>query len=443
MKTHKALFIIVVSTCFLLSSLFPVFPGQEISSAQTQTKKKNLENGLTLIYQKDASSAITVIQILIGGGMKADPVDKQGLAYLTTRLTLEIPDDTTITNMMSQASQVNMTCLGDYSLINITSLSENLDETIKIVSQIILNPLFSSIRIDHIKNQMDYRKKTQEDDAIYVGRNAAMERFFKGTGYGGSVLGNEESLKAVKRKDIKNFYDNHFKAGNMVVAAISDMEEEALCGILESYLIQFPAGKPAEPQDLTVSPSEDDHIFIEKDTKQYFVSLSFPLPEVTINNYTLAYMIENLLGKGPNSRLWSLRAQEKLAYNVNSRLTQMKYGGMMEAYLETDKEKKEAAVGALRKVLTDLYENGITKEEFEVTKTFSKASFLRENETKTTRAINLSSFEALGLGFTFLYGLPAEMEAISLEEINAYIKDIFDPAKGLEIIIGPEEENQQ
>jgi len=443
MKTHKALFIIVALSCFLLSTLIPAFSDQEVSLAKIQTKKKALENGLTLIYQKDASSAITVIQILIGGGMNADPEGKQGLAYLTTRLALEIPDDITAQNMMSQASQVYLMCLGDYSLINVTSLSENLDETLKIVSQIILDPLFSSIRIDSIKKQMDYRKKMQEDDAINVGRNAALERFFAGTGYGGSVLGSEKSLKAIKRKDIKSFYDTHFKAGNMVVAAISDMEEEPLSGILERYLNQFPAGKPSEPEAVAISPSENDDIFIEKDTKQYFVSIAFPLPEITTKNYALACMIENLLGKGLNSRLWSLRTQEKLAYNVNSHLTQMKYGGMLEAYLETDKEKKEAAVEAIRKVLADLYENGITEEEFEITKTFSKASFLRENETKTMRARNLSSFEALGLGFTFLDGLPAEMEAISLEEINAYIKDIFDPTKGLEIIVGPKEENQQ
>jgi predicted Zn-dependent peptidase len=443
MKTHKALFIIVALTCFLLSTLFPAFLYQESSLAKIQTQKKPLENGLTLIYQKDASSAITVIQILIGGGMKADPEDKQGLAYLTTRLVLEIPDDITAQNMMSQASQVYLMCLGDYSLINVTSLSENLDETLKTVSEIIRDPLFSAIRIDHIKKQMGYRKKMQEDDAINVGRNAALERFFAGTGYGGSVLGSEKSLKSIKKKDIKRFYETHFKAGNMVVAAISDMEEEALSGILERYFNPFPAGKVAEPETLAISPSEEDDIFIEKDTQQYFVSIAYPLPEATTQNYTLAYMVENLLGKGLNSRLWFLRTQEKLAYNVNSHLTQMKYGGMLEAYLETDKEKKEAAVKALRKVLTDLYEDGITEEEFEVTKTFSKASFLRENETKTTRARNLVSFEALGFGFTFLERLSAEMEAVSLEEINAFLKDIFDPAKGLEIIVGPKEENQQ
>lgn len=443
MKTHKTLFIVFALTSFLLSAFFPSFSDQAISLAKIQTKKKVLENGLTLIYQKDASSAITVIQILIGGGMKADPEDKQGLAYLTTRLALEITDDITAQNMMSQASQVYLTCLGDYSLINITSLSENLEETLKTISQIILDPLFSTIRTDHIKMQMDYRKKMQEDDAINVGQNAAMERIFAGTGYGGSILGSEKSLKAIKRKDIKGFYDTHFKAGNMVVAAISDMEEEDLCGILERYLNQFPAGKPSGTEAPVISPSEDDDIFIEKDTQQYFVSLAFPLPEATTQNYTLAIMIENLLGKGLNSKLWSLRVEKKLAYNVNSHLTQMKYGGMLEAYLETDKEKKEAAAEALKKVLADLYENGINEEELEVTRTFAKASFLRENETKTTRARNLVSFEALGLGFAFLDRLPAEMEAISLEEINAYIKDKLDPAKALEIIIGPKEENQK
>jgi len=35
----------------------------------------------------------------------------------------------------------------------------------------------------------------QEDDAINVGRNAAMERFFADTGYGGSVLGSENPVR--------------------------------------------------------------------------------------------------------------------------------------------------------------------------------------------------------------------------------------------------------
>ncbi len=118
----------------------------------------------------------------------------------------------------------------------------------------------------------------------------------------------------------------------------------------------------------------------------------------------------------------------------------MKDGGILEAYLETDKEKKEVALEALKKVLSSLFEKGITEEELEVTKINAKASFLRENETKVIRAKNLASFEALGLGYKFLSGFFLEIDAIGLDEINTYIKDILNPEKTVEVVIGPKEE---
>lgn len=438
MKSQKILFVILASACFVLFILFPVHSGQDNTQEQTLINKKILENNLTLIHQKDTASAITVVQVLIRGGQLSDPDDKQGLAYLTTRLALEIPDDKKAQNLMSQASRIYMTCYGDYSIITITSLSENLDDTLDIISHIILNPLFSGLRRDLIKEQMEYRKKAQEDNAILVGHFTVFEKFFASRGYGGSVLGNKASLKAIKKKDIKGFYNSRFNAGNMIIASISDLDEEILFEIIEKHFINLPSGEAAGDELIVGSVPEEREIFVDKDTQQYFISLSFLLPEVTTQNYTLAYLTEHLLGKGLNSRLWPLRSEEKLAYNVNTRYTQMKQAGILEAYLETDKEKKETALESLRRVLRVLHEYGITDDELEVTKTFSKASFLRENETKTTRAQNLAAFEALGLDSEFLYRFPEQMDTISLAEINAYIKQVLDPAKSVEVTVGPQ-----
>ncbi len=442
LKPRNCTFIIIALACLFLSLLLPGFSNQEASSFRNAPVKKILDNGLTLIYQKDTSSAITALQILIKGGKGVEPKDKDGLAYLTTRLALEIPDQSKAQKLMSQASRVYMMGLGDYSIINVSSLSENLDETLKIVSQIMLDPLFSGLRIDLIKKQMEYQKKTQEDDSINVGHNAALEKLFAGTTYKGSVLGSEESLKDIKKKDITGFYDNHFRAENMVISAISDLEEDALTEIVKAYFNEFPAGKPEEPQFTAASPPEEKDIFIEKDSKQYFICLAYPLPEVTAKNYILAYLVENLLGKGLNSRLWPLRYKEKLAYNVNATATQMKHGGILEAFLETDKEKKESALEALRKALMELHQNGVTSEELEVTKVYAKASFLRDNETKTDRSRNLAVFEALGLGYEFLEKIAAEIDGVSLEELNAYIKMILDPARAIEVVVGPKGEDK-
>ncbi len=440
--SRKCISIIIVLACLFLSFLLPGFSGQQGPSLKNPPLKRILDNGLTLIYQKDASSAITALQILIKGGKGAEPKDKEGLAYLSTRLALEIPDHSKAQKLMSQASRVYMMGLEDFSIVNVTSLSENLDETLKITSQIMLDPLFSGLRIDLIKKQMEYQKKTQEDDSINVGHNAALEKLFAGTPYEGSVLGSEESRKKIKKKDITGFYDNHFKAENMVISAISDLEEEALVEIVKANFSEFPAGKPEEANFTAASLPAEKDIFIEKDSKQYFICLVYPLPEVTAKNYIHACLVENLLGKGLNSRLWPLRYKEKLAYNVNATATHMKYGGILEAYLETDKEKKEAALGALRKALMELHQNGLTSEELEVTKSYSKASFLRDNETKTDRSRNLAVFEALGLGYEFLEKIADEIDGVSLEELNAYIKTILDPARAIEVVVGPKGEDK-
>jgi len=430
---------LVASISLLALTLAPIISGQTPSLSRNLPEEEFLSNGLKLIYQKDTSSAITVLQILVLGGKGTEPEGKDGLAYLTARLALEIPDRGKIQAMMIQASRTSVMSYGDYSLINIRCLSEHLEETLKITTQIMLKPLFSGLRIDFIKKQMTYQRKRQEDDSINVGHNALLEKLFANTSLAGSVFGSEESLKAIKKKDIKNYYKNYFGVENMAVVVISDLEKETLIEILNEYFAKFPSGEQAESKPNSLLIPEEKKIYIEKDSKQSFISLAFLLPKITRKNFILAYIIENFLGKGVGSRLWALRYREKLAYNVNSRTTQMKDGGMLEAYLETDKEKKEVALKAIKNVLNNLFEKGMTEEELEVAKIYTKTSFLRNNETKETRARNLASYEALGLGYEFLSGFFLEIDAIGLDEINTYIKDTLNPEKALEVVIGPKD----
>ena len=166
------------------------------------------------------------------------------------------------------------------------------------------------------------------------------------------------------------------------------------------------------------------------------------MPGISGRNFALASLLESLLGKGQGSRLWALRAKMKLAYNVNCRATQMQEGGILEAYLETDTAKREAARDALRSVLADLYQNGTTEEELLYTKNAVKTDFIRESETKAGKAGILAFFEASGLGFEFFGSLFSEIDALTLDEVNSYIREILAAEKALEVVIGPGPESR-
>jgi predicted Zn-dependent peptidase len=424
----------------LMGALIALSPPGPSAQEKSSLQKITLENGLTVISQTDRSSAVTVLEILIRGGQKAEPAGKEGLAYLTTRLSLEIPDMGKVQELMEKSSRYLMTAKGDYSVIHIECLSEFLEGTLDVFVRILKEPLFSGMRIDRAKDYMNNQRKIESDDNLNVGHLTHLRTFLGHLGYGGTIYGTEESLKKIKSRDIEGFYERGFTPSNMTLLAVSDLEGDRLTGILKKFFGTFPLGKSADVSVTRVPGTQagaPQETVLEKDTKQALVSVGFALPKVSPKDYALSTLLENLLGKGPGSLLWPLRTELKLAYNVNAQATVLKEGGILEAYLETDKAKTESARDALKKTLAELYENGVSAEVLRETMTFVRANFLRTNETKDRRASTLCGFEALGLGYDYFGSFFGELAAVTPDEFNAYLKEVLDPGKSALVIVGP------
>ena len=404
---------------------------------KNQPEKETLSNGMTFIYQKDDSSPVSVVNILIQGGKRQEPEGKEGVAFLTTRLCLELPDQQLLQRLMNQATNRTFFCRHDFSLIKISCLSENLDEAMNLSTKILKDPLISGLRIDRIKELMNHYRKLQEDEPINIAHAAALDSLFRGSPYAGSTYGTETSLKKIKKRDVENYYEAFVNAKNMVVVVSTNLEKEKTLNIMQPYFEKFPVGQPKESDPISFVPAEEKSSFFEKDAKQSLVYMAYPLPKLSKKTYVFATMLQNLLGRGMNSKLWSLRTEKKLAYIVNSRAFYMKEGGMLEAYLETDQAKKDLATEELKKTIQDLYQNGITAEELSVTKVLSQGEVIRENETKEAKSYNLTFMEAIGLGYEFLNRVLSEIEATTLEEFNAFIRDVLDPEKAVSITVGP------
>ena len=429
----------IVFFVFCLLFAEPVLHSKEVLLWKTPPKKLALSNGLSVIYHKDDSSAITVLHLVARSGKTAQSEGKEGLAYLTTRILLEIPDWKKAQELMVKGSRISMLCKEDYSRINLASLSENLGDTLKIYSKIILKPLLSGLRISKIKEQMVHQKERESDNSNILGHQAHMEKLFANTVVGSSALGSEESHERIKKKDVENFYKDNFHAKNIFIVVCTDLEEEVLMKMLQKYFGKLPSKETVAIKPINSSLPEERESFIEKETEQSLVSIAFPLPTLSPKNFILAYMLENLLGVGVGSKLWALREEQKLAYFVNAQTTHMNSGGILEVYLETENSKREIARKELRKILVDLFENGLGEDELKTTKIHSKSYFLRGIETKEIRAQNLDFFEASGLGIDFANQILVEIDKISLEEIEAYINEVLNPERYVEVIVGPQE----
>ncbi len=437
MKVTKTVaFSILMGSLILLSFVDSLHSQMHLSENQPASHF-SLSNGLKVIYQYNPASEVTVMQFLIKGGKRAEPQGKDGLAHMMTRLSLEIPDRMTLQKIMTQATQINMTGSMDYSFLTMASLSEHFDGTMKLLSKILLKPLFSSIRIDGVKKAMNRSREFMQENPLQLAYEKAMEVFYSGTAYSSSIFGQVETLKSIKRRDVDNFYEIHFTAKNTAVFVSSDLDRGTLQNILEEHFKDIPEGEKIEDEgSLQALLPEAKSVFIEKETKQTLVLFAYPLPKLTEGNYIISNLLDSLIGKGVNSVLWPLRVKEKLAYNINSRLSLYKEGGLFEIYLETDNEKLDAAREALQEILDNLIKKGVSEKAHKANLAYYKGSFLRQIETKRNRTFSLLFYEAMGFGYSFLDRIFLEVDKSTLEEMNAFIKDILSPDKRLEIIIG-------
>ena len=422
---------------FLLAGLLlAAFPARLVSGAQ----KRTLENGLTFVLERDMSSATTVLQILIKGGMRAEPAGRAGLAFLTTRLAVEIPDSGKAQELIGLATRISIIGQGDSSSIHIECLSSNLEPSLKVLSKIFLDPLFSGIRVDAVKKHMEHQCRLEADDSVELGHLAALRAFFAGSGYGGSSHGDQASLAAIKSRDVSDFYKSTFVGSNILLCFASDLPEETLLSLAGRFFARLPMGSPLVSKPVPAGEPEPRSIRLERDTKQAFVSAAYRLPAASRRNFALATILQTALGKGQGSRLWPLRSDKKLAYNVNCRLTQMQEGGLLEAYLETEAARMEEARESLRAVMSGLFEAGMAEDELLSAKTATRADFLRDTEAKSRRVSTLALFESLGMGFDFLEVLLPEIDGPGLDEVNAYVREFLAPEKALEVVIGPKTE---
>jgi predicted Zn-dependent peptidase len=402
-----------------------------------EIKKTVLKNNTTLITDADSSSQTTIIQICIKGGKGAEPLSKAGLAYLTTRLSIDLPDSQKRKRILEMASKFESRITTHFCLITISCLSEHTADTLEIFSDVFSKPLISALRISRFKNHMKYLQKSEKDRDLEQVSQTLRAQFIKSPEFHGSVFGTSESLKQIKRDDIIRFYRNYFNGSHITVAASSSLPESALIDLLTRCLDRLPTGSPVNliPWKMKPPDKRDIHIFRQK--TQFLIARGTVSPEINPVNFPRVFLLESLLGKGIGSELWTLRETDQLAYLVDSHSDITLHGGIFFVYLKTNPEQWILARQKFARLMTSLVSDALSPDSFEAHKNYAAADFFRLVESKKMRTFYLAYFESFGPGYDYLGRIPAILKHIQLDDFLPFLQQILSPDKQINFTIGP------
>jgi len=333
--------------------------------------RDSFKNGLQIIATKNSETPTVSLLLSIEGGPLLDPIEKSGLASLTASLmnegTTNYIKEELSNELAKLGSDISISAAGRNTTVRVSSLVKNLDATLLLMLDMMLNPAFEEEDFNRVKNQLIQGLEQGSKDA-----RTLASRALKQVTYGESNrvgLANEGTIKtvtAITLEDIKGFYKQYFSPKYASLVIVGDINKNEILPKL-GYLKSWEGG------DYTI-PSYEEFPQITPN-KLYFVDLPDASQSVikysrramtydATGEHFKATLMNYPLGSAFNSRInLNLREDKGYTYGASSYFSAGKTLGRFIAGASVKKEHTYDAMVEIEQELNKYQQSGLTSEE--------------------------------------------------------------------------------
>lgn len=372
--------------------------------------KKNLDNGVKAIGAQTTELPLVTLSISIPGGhiLQANDTSKIGLASMFASMMNEDTKNYTAEKFEAElqklGSSVNVGSGFDGITFSIQTLKKNLDKTLALLEERMLNPNFDQAAFDRIQKQRIEGFKRAKAQPAFVASDV-----FDKMNYGTSILGlsasgTEYTIKNMKLSDVEGYYKNYMTSKDAELVVVGDVTESEILGKL-SFLNKLPKKEIKLPSIPTPAKVDKTRIYLVDVPKaaqtEFRVGGVTGLKYDATGEYHRLWLTNFALGGDFNARVnINLREDKGWTYGARTTATGNKYTGEFYFSSGIRANATDSAVVEVMNELKNFADKGITDEELKFMKTALGQRDARLYET---------GFQKAGfIGRILDYDLPAD-----------------------------------
>lgn len=403
-----------------------------------------LSNGLKVIGTKNTETPEITLVINIEGGslvLPADKLKKLGVAELTANLLNEGTKNYTTEQISAEleklGSSINFSANKSTSVIRVSTLKKNLDATLKILQEKLLNPGFKDEDFKLAKKQMKENIKNAETSPEGVAN-----KMFNYALYGNTVLGLEPSAKSVDNvelADLKEYYEKYYSpsAANLVI--VGDIEEKEVMAKID-FLNKW-QGKDVVIQPVPEpAPTTEPKFFVYNKSfaASSVIQMGYPSIKYDATGDFYKNRIANFIfGGNFNSHLnLDLREEKGYTYGIRSAFHGDKYSGSFEINTSVKRNATALSLAEIIKEFKKYETNGLNDTEL----AFTKNSLLNEEalkyEAPYQKAAFLANISRYDLDKDYTTKQNQILKNMTKDEVNQQVKKYFDSNKLTTVVVG-------
>ncbi|MCF8275108.1 MAG: insulinase family protein [Flavobacteriales bacterium] len=406
--------------------------------------KEDFDNGLKVIGAKNDEIPKVYLRIGVKAGHRYEDPAKAGIASLFGSMMAGTTESYTTEELSGEleklGSSIDVYAGDEEIVVNVSSLTKNLDATLKLLEEVMMKPKFTEDDFNREKFSQMESIANQVNEPTSLAENEFSEVLYgKGHIMAISSMGTENSLGGVTLTDVQDYYTSHFAPNISNLVIVGDLEKEAILGKLaflkawEKKDVVFPT-EPATPE----AGATKIYLVDKPDAAQSEIRMGYlSMPYDATGDYYKAKLMNFNLGGNFNSRLTQkLREEKGWTYGSYTYFSGSEHKGPFTAGGAFKREATDSAVAEFIDQFKNFAENGVTEEEL----TFLKSSIGQQDALKYEAGYQKTGF----LNTILRFGLDANytdkqneiLKNLSKEDVDALAAKYIDPSKMAIVVVG-------
>ena len=397
--------------------------------------RTTLDCGLRIITDTDATVRSASVGYFVNIGSRDEAPAESGASHFLEHVLFKGTSRRSAKEISSSIENlgggINAYTTNEFTSFYAKVVDEDLPLAVDVLSDVITSAVVTESEFENERNVVFQEMAMRDDDPQDCAEEAFGSAFWGAHPLGISILGTKESMNAITRDQIFDYYKKNYLANSMVVSAAGNIRHEEFVQLVkknlerDNFLVGTSAPKVRDYQAFTPKPSakvkvhngqfEQCNLFVGLEAIGRNDPRSIALKVLTI-----------AIGSGMSSRLFQeIREKRGLVYSVDGLVRRYVGSGYFAVYAGCAPEKAQEVVTLVREILQDVASNGITDEEFNRGKNAVRAGVLLAGEDSAYRMDRIGSAEVWDGYAKNSDEMMAELNSVTKEDVEEIAHEFF------------------
>ena len=397
--------------------------------------RTTLDCGLRIITDTDATVRSASVGYFVNIGSRDEAPAEAGASHFLEHVLFKGTSRRSAKEISSSIENlgggINAYTTNEFTSFYAKVVDEDLPLAVDVLSDVITSAVVTKEEFETERNVVFQEMAMRDDDPQDCAEEAFSSAFWGAHPLGVSILGTKESMSAISRDQIFNYYKSHYRPEAMVVSAAGNINHDKFVELVKQNLLRdnFLTGHNAPK-------SRDFNAFTPTPTKRVNIhngnfeqtNLFLGLEGVGRKDprSTALKVLTIAIGSGMSSRLFQeIREKRGLVYSVDGLVRRYVGSGYFAIYAGCAPDKAAEVIKVAREILNDVASNGITDEEFSRGKNAVRAGVLLAGEDSAYRMDRVGSSEIWDGYAKSPDEMMSDLNLVTKEEVEEIARQFF------------------